>query len=329
MRINFIGNYVTGYVGESSDELHLVREMEEIGHNVNKIPRDIWKSYCDGNNSRDWYQLENLKSDINIITKWSYFDSDRYINILREKSNAPVFYWTWDYFSWKTEYNSNDWHRVMCRTADLHLTNEGGNIEIMRNYGVKAYYFPFDVSDGLLDRNINVPKIYDVVFFGSCVGMGNRIEWLTEINKTHKLKIFGWNEKGWIDRGFDAEPPVYGINFVQKVAESKIILGFNVEDHCWGYWSNRTGKVLTLGGFLLYRYTPGMELFLRDGAEYFSSIEEANQKISYYLEHEDEREKIAEKGHEIGRDRFTSKARVKELLILIDRYLKGGLKNVY
>ena len=66
-----------------------------------------------------------------------------------------------------------------------------------------------------------------------------------------------------------------------------------------------------------------MELFLRDGVAYFSSPDEAIQKIAYYLQHSDERQAIADRGYEIGRDRFTSAARVKELMIFIDRYLKG------
>ena len=77
-----------------------------------------------------------------------------------------------------------------------------------------------------------------------------------------------------------------------------------------------------MGGFLLYRWVPGMELFLRDGAEYFSSVDEAIVKIHYYLDHEEEGKLIADRGYQIGRDRFTSGARIKELMILIDRYLK-------
>ena len=325
MRINFIGNYGYGYVGESSDETHLTRELEKLGHLVNKIPRDIWKAYCDGHSNSDWEDyFVDLESDINIICKWPHFDSDRYINILREKSGSSVIYWTWDYFDWKTEYNSSDWHRIICRASDLHLTNEGGDIPIMHENGIKAVYFPFDVSDGQFDRTVGVQKIYDLVFFGSCVGKGDRIEWLTEINKVHPVTIFSWNHEEWKKRGFvNAYPAVYGSEFAYKVCQTKICLGFSVEPHCWGYWSNRVGKVLITEGFLLYQYAPGMELFLRDGAEYFSSIQEANEKIEYYLKNDKEREEIAGKGYKIGKDRFTSRARVKELMILIERYLKG------
>lgn len=328
MKINFVGNYGYGYVGEKSDETILARDIETSAHQVNKIPRDIWKAHCDGLNDPNWDQyLNNLKSDINIITKWSHFDSDRYINILREKSGAKVLYWLWDYTDFPTEYVNNDWHRIMCKASDLYLTNEGGDIPYMKAAGIKAVYFPFDVSDGQFDRIVGVNKIYDLVFFGSCVGKGDRIEWLTEINKIHPVTIFSWNHEEWKKRGFDRSyPAVYGDEFAYKVCQSKIMLGFSVEPHCWGYWSNRVGKVLTAGGFLLYQYAPGMELFLKDGAEYFSSIQEANEKIEYYLAHDKEREDIAERGYKIGRNRFTSQARVKELLILIERYLKGGLR---
>ena len=164
-------------------------------------------------------------------------------------------------------------------------------------------------------------------FFGTWLGQGDRIEWLTEINKEIPITVFSWNHEEWTKKGFEAYPAVWGNDFAQRVAETKIILGFNVNDHCWGYWSNRVGKVLSTGGFLLQRYVPGMELFLRDGVEYFSSIEEAKKKINFYLEHNTKREEIAQRGYEIGRDRFTSRARVRELSILMERFKKGGLSG--
>jgi len=325
MKINFIGNYGGNYVGELADEVMLTRDIEILGNKLKKVPRDIWQAYCNGYWEDQWEQLMPIKdADINIICKWNAFNEAKFITKLKEYTNqAPVFYWTWDSMGWP---ETGPWHLMMAKAADLHLTNEGGSLHHMWQQGVKAYYFPFDVADGdIQSLEGKEEKIYDVAFFGSCVAVGDRIPWLTEINKTHKIKFFSWNYKEWLKKGMDAEPPAYGFNFAVKVAQSKIILGFNVDDHNWGYWSNRTGKILTLGGFLLYRYTPGMELFLRDGAEYFSSIAEVNEKIKYYLEHEDERKKIAERGYQIGRDRFTSRARIKELLILMERYLKGGL----
>lgn len=327
MKINFVGNYTTGYIGEVADETHLCDELEALGHQVKRVPRDVWKAYCDGMWEDQWEkQIPIRNADVNIVCKWHHFSEGKYINKLREWTKykqAPVFYWIWDYMDFPA---SSAWHIEMARAADLYLTNELGDFNEMVPLGIKPYYFPFDVSSKEFDRVENQEKKYDVVFFGSCVGKGDRIEWIKEINKTHKIVCFGWNHEGWKSHGIEAYLPVYGHNFVEKVAQTKICLQFSVNDHCYGYWSNRVGKVLTVGGFLLAKYIPGMELFLRDGAEYFSSVEEANQKITYYLEHEEERNKIAQRGYEIGRDRFTSQERVKELIILIDRYLKGAFK---
>ena len=217
-----------------------------------------------------------------------------------------------------------EWHMVMAKACDLYLTNEYGVKE--KYYSeTKLYYFPFDCSDATIDKVEVASKKYNVSFFGTYLGQGDRIYWLPEINQEYPVKVFSWNHEEWRKNGFDAEPAVWGKEFAQKVAETKVVLGFNVNDHCWGYWSNRVGKVLSTGGFLLQRYVPGMELFLRDGAEYFSSIDEAKKKIGYYINHNGERQRIADRGYEIGRDRFTSRARIKELVILIERFLKGGL----
>jgi len=324
--INFIGNFSLGYVGEKADECILADALEKLGHNVQRVPRDIWKAICDGEWQDQWEDfVPDSVVDINIICKWHHFNNSKYASKLREDTQAPVFYWVWDYMF---DAAIPQWHIEMINGSDLYLGNDVRVVDLYKEAGAdisKLYYFPFDVSDSAYDRVI-LPKKYDVVFFGSYVGQGDRIEWLKEINKSVPIKVFGWNWLEWGKNGFNAEPAVYGENFVNRVAESKIMLGFNVNDHCWGYWSNRTGKILTLGGFLLYRYVPGMELFLRNGTEYFSSPDEAIEKIKYFLEHDEEREKIAQRGYEIGRQRFTSEARMTDLMILADRYLKGAFK---
>lgn len=316
LKINFVGSTTTGYIGEVSDETHLVRELRNLGHEVNFVPRDQWKAFVDGQKPNDDWVLP-IEADINILCKWHHFNDPKYIGELYLRSNAPVFYWVWDFM------RREDWHMKLVKACNLYISNDvySGDYDGMDN----CHYFPFDVADGSLPVEEMWNKTYDVVFFGSYLLRGDRVEWLREINKTHPVKVFSWNYQKWQEDGFDASPAVYGEEFCRAIAQSRIVLQFSVNDHCWGYWSNRVGKVLTTGGFLLTRYAPGMELFLRDGVEYFSSIEEANKKIAYYLEHEDERNKIAKRGFEIGRDRFTSAKRVKELEVLIYRYLSHEL----
>lgn len=322
MKINFIGNFQNGYVGEVGDATHLAREMETLGHTVRLIPQDEWREYVREYPDGQYKNVPtDLKADINIICKWHHFYDGSFIEKLRELSNAPVFYWVWDYM-W--DGGIPEWHKFMAQEADLYLTNEGGIKQWYEEEGVsRLYYFPFDVADGEIPVVKTTNKDIDVAFFGSWIGQGDRQQWLPQIHKTNPITVFSWNYKDW-PKEFNAQPAVYGNEFAYMVARCKIILGFSVEPHCWGYWSNRVGKIMSLGGFLLYQYAPGMELFLRDGVEYFSSIEEAREKIDHYLIADDERESIAKQGYQIGRNRFTSQERVKDLMILCDRFIKKG-----
>lgn len=319
MHINFVGSFTQGYVGETSDESHLARELEEHGHTVKRVPRDIWKAHVeDGIN--DWPEItDDLKSDFTLVAKWHHFTDGRFIRELRERSGSPVAYWVWDHMH---DGGFPEWHVENARAADIYLSNEGGLACEYKNKGIPFYYFPFDVSDKTFDKK-DLPKERDVVFFGSCIGQGDRKEWIPKINSEYPVKIFSWNWQDWQKMGLTASPAVYGEDFAEEVAKSRICLQFSVNDYSWGYWSNRVGKVLTTGGFLLARYAPGMELFIRDGCAYFSSVSEAIDRIGYYLEHDDERQAIADRGYILGRDRFTSHARIGELCILMERMKNG------
>lgn len=322
MVINFVGNYQNGYVGEQADQVHIVRELEALGHTVQKVPQDIWKAFCEGESNSNWGDKLPIKADINIITKWHHFVDGSYIIKLRKMSEAPVFYWVWDYM-----YDNGipDWHMLMAKCADLYLTNEYGvKHKWYKSYGEvlkNLYYFPFDVCDGEIPIFESAEKKYDVVFTGSCIGQGHRIEWLTEINKVIPITCFSWNHEEWSKRGFTAYPAVYGDEYNKVIAQSKIIIGLSVNPDCWGYWSNRVGKVLRSGGCLLYEYAPGMELSLGDSVDYFSSPDEAISKLYFLLGHDEKRKELESRALKIGHT-FTSKYRVKQLMILADRYIK-------
>lgn len=310
MTINFVGSFSTGYVGERSDESHLADEMEALGHVVRRLPRDEWREHViDGGVYPNI--PSDLTADISIIAKWNGFYDGRFAKRLTSVSGAPVFYWVWDYMQ------GEDWHMEMVKASDLYIANDvfSGQYRGLQN----CYYFPFDVSSKEFDR-IESDYVRDVAFFGSWIPQGHRQEWLKEINKEVPVTIFSWNWQEW-PKEFEAHPAVYGEEFAKEVGRTRICLGFSVNPNTWGYWSNRVGKTLTVGGFLLQEYAPGMELFLRDGVTYFSSSYEAIEKIKHY---QDWIGVPSEKGYVMGRNRFTSEERVKDLMILVDRYLKKG-----
>lgn len=320
MIVNFVGNFQNGYVGEVSDCVHLAREMEALDHVVRRIPQDEWREHVIHGDPYPHVPAD-IKADINIITKWHHFDTGVFAHTLKTRSGAPVFYWVWDYM-W--DEGIPEWHRLMCKASDLYLTNEVGVRDLYRSENVmNMYYFPFDVCDGNIPIFRSTEKKYDVVFTGSCISQGHRMDWLPQIHRETPVTIFSWNWQEWEKMDIPAHPAVYGDQYNRVISESKVVLGMSVNPDCYGYWSNRVGKVLRAGGCLLYEYAPGMELYLGDAVSYFSSPEEAIEKIRYFLSHEDERMKAEQNALNAG-ERFTSSYRVKQLMILIDRYLKTG-----
>ena len=85
--------------------------------------------------------------------------------------------------------------------------------------------------------------------------------------------------------------------------------------------ANRTGiplrvvDVLGCGGFLITNLQPEMDdFFEKDEILTYESSEEAIEKIDYYLCHDEERLKIAQKGFERVSKDFNFLTRVQEML---------------
>ncbi len=326
MNILFIGNFQQGPGGEAADETHLAREMERMGHVVTKVNRDEWREYVIEFQPKGKYKVpEEGQFDIAIIAKWHHFYDGRFIEFIKTKYTCPVFYWVWDSMEGHTV---GDWHMNMAQAADLYLSGELGRADFYRENHVRFYYFQFDNVDGDFDRYQykDFEKKYDVIYPGSLNNQNGRIDLLKEINKVIKIHVFAHDWKEWEKEGFEASPAVYGNELNKVIAQSRIVLGTSCDPNCHGYWSNRVGKVLRAGGNLLQQYTPGMEQFIYP-ATFYSSAEEAVEII---------RGTLSESG--LGSSyfgvidnsdwRWTSAFKVRQLTILIDRYLKtnGGEK---
>ena len=324
MNILFIGNYALGPGGEAADESHLARELERLGHVVTRVPRDEWREYVIEDGPQGKYKVpENIPVDIIIIAKWHHFFDGEFIKYARGKYKAPVFYWVWDYM----EGNSvEDWHMKMAAASDLYLSGEIGLAHYYHSNNVPFYYFQFDSTDGDFPAYHSNKKLYDIVYLGSCLNQNGRIDLLKEIDKQLKeqnigqIKVFGYDFEEWRKQGFDAEPAKYEMDFNRIVAESKIVLGTTAGPNCYGYWSNRVGKVLWARGFLLQRYTPGMEQFMADLIEYYSTPEEAVKKIKHYLDNPDQREEVIMRATG-QRERWISEFKVRQLVVLAERFI--------
>lgn len=84
--------------------------------------------------------------------------------------------------------------------------------------------------------------------------------------------------------------------------------------------SLRVLDVLGMGGFLISNYQPELARYFEDGKEVvmYESIGDLNQKIAYYLEHEDERKKIAMAGSKKVKELFSYEVKLAEILKLAE-----------
>jgi hypothetical protein len=312
MVINFVGLFSSSGSGEISDETHIARSLEELGHIVRRIPRDEWREYVREDWPKNKYKgvPEELKADINIICKWPHFYDGSFISELGVASKAPVFYWSFDSIDLGI-----DWHRHMAQAANLYLSGELGRASEFKKHDIKFYYFQFDGVDGTISINKPLKKLYDVIYLGTFDNQSGRMDILKEINR--ELPIHVWGNGDWEKEGFIHHGTVFGEEANKVIAESKIVLGTSCDPHLYGYWSNRVGRILRANGFLLQQYTPGMENFLHGFVEYYSTSEEAIKKIRHFLygKHEN-RAEFPYTGF------FTSKQKVLDLTIMIERYLK-------
>lgn len=315
MIINFVGLFGATGSGEISDESHLARSLEELGHTVRRIPRDEWREFVIERYPKNKYKgvPDNLKSDFNIFAKWNHFYDDSFIGVLGGMSKAPVFYWVWDSVDLTI-----DWHRKTAKAADLYLSGELGRSHEFMLHSIKFYYFQFDCVDSTIPIKTNLDKIYDVIYLGTYDNQRGRMDLLKEINKEIPIEVWGSNYQEWEKQGFKSHPAVFGEDANKVIAQSKIILGTSCDPHLYGYWSNRVGRVLRAGGLLLQQYTPGMESFLHGWVDYYSTPQEAIEKIKNHLIISE----LAKWEPKVPIDIFTSKRKVADLCIMVERYLK-------
>lgn len=311
MIINFVANYEAGMSGESADETHLASSLESLGHTVRRIQRDEWREHVISGKKFPSIK-EDMRSDINLIAKWHHFYDGSFIRHLRHISGSPVFYWVWDSLDLGI-----DWHREMAQEADLYLSGELGRIKDFYNYNIRFYYFQMDIVDELPIYH-SLRKEFDVLYLGTCDNQNGRVDLLKEINRSIPIDVFGSNWEEWQKQGFRAYPAVFGQQANEVIAKAKIVLGTSCDPHLWGYWSNRVGRVLYAKGKLLQQYTPGMENYLHDFVEYYSSAKEAIEKINAMFEDG----YLWKQRGLYDNVSWTSKRKMKDLCILIERYLK-------
>lgn len=134
----------------------------------------------------------------------------------------------------------------------------------------------------------------------------DRLVMLNLLSSHFDLKYYSWEKCDLLSRAhfmgscdyFDMQPKVFmsskvNLNITLKILQSGIPL--------------RCMDILGAGGFLLSNYQPELAEYFVDGRDVimYDSIEDAYDKASYYINHNDERLQIAKNGHDRAAELFS------------------------
>ncbi len=160
--------------------------------------------------------------------------------------------------------------------------------------------------------------IFATTVLGFKVAKEQRCSCLLELVKKHPVSIYTNSNthdlvkidyRGSVDYWTQMPKVFYG---------SKINLNFTIPNIKSGI-PLRVWDVLGAGGFLITNYQPELELYFEPDKDLviFESKQDLAQKVSYYLEHEEQRRKIAENGYKKVKLNHSYKQRIAQMLEIL------------
>lgn len=156
---------------------------------------------------------------------------------------------------------------------------------------------------------------YDVIFVGAKNYHAehsyrpNLINWL-QTTFPQQFYLFGGDGLG----------VVRGDRLNKLYASTKVVVGDTLclnFDYPY-YWSDRIYETIGRGGFIIHPYIKGIEEHFENGRHcvfyQYGDFEHLKSLIEYYIEHDEEREKIRIAGHEHVKANHTYKHRWQQIL---------------
>jgi len=285
---------------------YMIAGMQKLGYEV------IGYDY----RSHDHYEseileiIENRKPGFVFTLKGEKL-SPRFISVCKQKGCTTILWLTTSIFE--------DWMPPVAKAHDYVVTNTEDLKWIFTSYGVKnVKWLPQGFAPeffGVDGQEIHKRETFyaEAAMIGSmgCPIYKRRCELVTLLRK-NSVDIKWWGPRlsrqlknipyflGGVHRSW-AGKEVYMKDFADVIRNVKIFVGQDADIPVSGlYLSNRIFAVTGCGGFYLGRKTPGIEAAFEIGkeVEVFESTKDLLEKVKFYLEHDDQRERIAHAGRQ-------------------------------
>lgn len=245
--------------------------------------------------------------------------------VQRIKQAMPwLFIINWD---GDTHYPLDDWHFEIAAVVDLQLTVSPTVFPQYAARGIGVGYWPIGIEQEYLDQDrARVVDGPDVLFLGALYGIGTFPE--AEFRRDAVVALaqsdlnFDLYGHGWQAVGLPLKQTVeeHSAN-AAMMARAKMTLSISQSAELWGYTSDRLYNITATGCPALVQRFAGMEQHgYVDGETCiaFGSIPEMLDKARYYLEHDEERERIGAAGRVMTHERHTWERRLDGLWCMLE-----------
>lgn len=177
-------------------------------------------------------------------------------------------------------------------------------------------YFELEKSEGSFS---DLGLIFQTTVLGFKIAEVERRRALIELSKYYDVNVYSNSNVSDLMRVRALGSVDYWSEMPKVFHMSKINLNFTIPNIKSGI-PLRVWDVLGAGGFLLTNYQAELPLFFKEGEDLvcFDGIEDMWEKVGYYLEHEEERKRIAENGYRKVRECHSYINRMQSMLEILE-----------
>lgn len=303
----FLGNFRVDYTSET----HHALSLEALGHKVIRLQETEAKS-------EDIYDKAS-KADLFVWVHthgWRTPGRTNMSQVLKQLKADKVPTMTYHLDLWFGLQRQKDLESVpVYKDIEYFFTVDKRMADwFNKETDVKGHYIPAGVYDAECQYRQSVPQ-KNVIFVGS---RKYHPEW------KYREQLISWLERtyrNWFEHyGNGGIKSIRGKELNRLYWNTKVVVGDSLcinFDYPY-YWSDRVYETIGRGGFIIHPYIKGMEDEFEDKKHLvfyeYGNFDQLKQLIDYYLENDEEREKIRIAGHELVKNNYTYKHRWEQIL---------------
>lgn len=317
-------NYGDPARGGCYEYVNFLPAIRNLGHQVvffESLNRNTYRDFADLNR-KFLEKVQAEKPDIILCVLLGYEIWLETFQLVRDGTNAIIINWSTD-DSWKYEQFS----RYVAPAFHIYATTYSEALDKSKRDGHNNFILTqWAANSANLAEPLHASQChYRVSFIGTAYG--NRSKWIVAL-ETYGIKVecFG---HGWKNGPISAEE-------IPKIMRDSIV-SLNFGDSgllIHGFIPGRSRQIKArvfevpgAGGFLMTENAEGLDKFYRIGAEIsiYDGIQDLVENIRYFIEHSDERDRIALEGYLRTRDKHTYELRFGKLFDAAAMQRKEGI----